>query len=51
MLTAGLNERMPDPRKLGFPFLVDATKQATAEPSAYVRVLDETQLRERFSES
>jgi hypothetical protein len=51
MLTAGLNERMPDPRKLGFPFFVDATKQATAEPSAYVRVLDETQLRERFSQS
>jgi hypothetical protein len=51
MLTALLNKRMPDPRQLGFAFLVDAAKQATAEPSAYVQLLDETQLRERFSQS
>jgi hypothetical protein len=50
MLSAWLNARMPDPRKLGFPFFVDAAKQATAEPSAHVRVLDETQLRERFNQ-
>jgi hypothetical protein len=29
---------------------VDAAKQATAEPSVCVQVLDEKQLRERFSQ-
>jgi hypothetical protein len=47
---AWLNARMPDPRKLGFPFFVDAAKQATAKQSVRVRVLDETQLRERFNQ-